>query len=350
MTWFLNIGIIFGQTAFKIFKKLETSEKVDLSEFHIKLDALHFNNLRDGYFNHLYQIKKISNCKLGVVHNGVRYYLYKDMPGVVLSHHTLTLFLNGELTLIKIEMILSVQINVLLEPLLNLRKCQSLNEALMNWSLNHSFDDITPLGYINHSKLLENFPKEVIEFNYNSIPEILKKFLNCDDILLIPQRFLKKVLALQKKKDNENIRIKVSKFMDIITFITKHFTKLVHRYSKFEGVADVSRYNLNFPIELYGNPKKIGCKRKSLFLFKRNNDYIRLKSFAILHNLRWFFNTRYNSKKSLGFDGEYGRTINGYAQTFHKYDDVLLWLITHPNTIEDVEFVILDPIPPNYIF
>ncbi|ADO00494.1 hypothetical protein WIV_gp150 [Wiseana iridescent virus] len=347
MTLFLNIGIIFGQTAFKIFKKLETGKKVDLSEFHIKLDALHFNNLRDGYFNHLYRIKKISNCKLGVVHNGVRYYLYKDMPGVVLSHHTLQLFLNGELTLIKIEMILNVQINVLLEPLLNLRKCQSLNEALMNWSLNNNFNDINfiEIGYINHLKLFEN---NNIEFEDTDVQSILNTFLNCESVHLIPQRFLKKVLALQKKKDNTHF--KVSKFMDIITFTTKHFIKLVRKYSKFENVVEVTRYNLNFPIELYINPKKIECKRKSLFLFKRNNDYIRLKSFAILHNLRWFFNTRYNSKKSLGFDGEYGRTINGYAQTFHKYDDVLLWLVTHPNTIEDVEFVILDPIPPNYIF
>jgi hypothetical protein len=91
-------------------------------------------------------------------------------------------------------------------------------------------------------------------------------------------------------------------------------------------------------------------KRKSLYLIRKNNDYLHLKSFAILFNLRWFFNTRYNSKKALGFDGEYGRTITGYGQTFHKYDDVLLWLTTHPNTIEDVEFVILDPIPSHYIF
>jgi hypothetical protein len=91
--------------------------------------------------------------------------------------------------------------------------------------------------------------------------------------------------------------------------------------------------------------------RKSLYLVRKNVDDLHLKSFAILFNLRWFFNTMYNSKKAFGLDKEYGITEDGYyGQTIYKYDDVLLWLITHPNTIDEVEFVVLDPIPPNYIF
>jgi hypothetical protein len=140
--------------------------------------------------------------------------------------------------------------------------------------------------------------------------------------------------------------------MDIITRINDYFVKMVKNYYKKEHVKDITDYNLDFSIELYGRKEEImdPTSRKSLYLVQKHEDHIHLKSFAILFNLRWFFNTRYNCKKSLGFDFQYGRTINGYAQTFHKYDDVLRWLVTHPNAIEDVEFVVLDPIPPNYIF
>jgi hypothetical protein len=140
--------------------------------------------------------------------------------------------------------------------------------------------------------------------------------------------------------------------MDIITRINDYFVKMVKNYYKKEHVKDITDYNLDFSIELYGRKEEImdPTSRKSLYLVQKHEDHIHLKSFAILFNLRWFFNTRYNCKKSLGFDFQYGRTINGYGQTFHKYDDVLRWLVTHPNAIEDVEFVVLDPIPPNYIF
>lgn len=82
-----------------------------------------------------------------------------------------------------------------------------------------------------------------------------------------------------------------------------------------------------------------------------SKDDLKFKSLGILFNLRWFFNTRNNNKKIFGLDGEYGLTDEGLiGQTFHKYDDVLLWLVSNPNTLEEVEFVVIDHISDFYIF
>lgn len=356
MDLFFTKGTIFGQTAFKIFKELTKQSSINCQEFHIKLGNTEYNNIKNiknnGFINPIkliefdnIKIKKSSNCKLEVSLKSILYFLYKDNLPLNYSFF-LTVHLNQKLTQIIIEDVCMCQINVLLEPLLNLRKCYSINEALMNWSLNNNF--LSFQEYFNHSKLINN---GIVECNQKYFDEILKWFLRCKNILnFVPKKFLNKVKNIQKSK--KAIENKYIQFMDIIILINKYFIKMVRKYYNFENVGKLNLYNLTFPIELYGNKEDIlnPIKRKSLYLVKKKKDYLYLKSFAILFNLRWFFNTRYNSKKSLGLDGEYGKTINGYGQTFHKYDDVIKWLVTHPNTIEDVEFVILDPIPFEYIF
>ena len=230
----------------------------------------------------------------------------------------------------------------LLKPLINLRKCQDLNEALMCWSLNNEFLQST--SSLNYSYLISNsLLEDTINFR-NKIRWFLSNEFIC---LLVPQRFKIKVEKIHKLKTVKTHNI--TNFMDVIFNIHKHFCKLTRNYFKKEHIESISNFDLIFQFDLFGNFKDSKYP-KSLFLNPPNNDYIRLKSFAIIFKLRWFFNTRYNSRKPLGLDGEYGRTITGFAQTFHKYDDVLRWLITHPNTVDEVEFVVLDVVPPNFIF
>jgi hypothetical protein len=349
MTLFLTTGVVFGQTAFNIFNQIEQNFSLNMDEIHLKLDPQDFNNVRAGLFDQTFKIKKISNCKIGITSNKIKFFLYKDMPGVILKYSSFEIMINSIQYTLKVENLLSVHINGLLEPLLNLRRCQSLNEALMNWSLNKKFTSSTMvMSSIKIKKLME---LSMIDCNPIDFKEKLRWFLTHENIInFVPSKFIKKVKVLHQSKKNTSILY--PQFMDIITRINDYFVKMVKNYYKKEHVKDITDYNLDFSIELYGRKEEImdPTSRKSLYLVQKHEDHIHLKSFAILFNLRWFFNTRYNCKKSLGFDFQYGRTINGYAQTFHKYDDVLRWLVTHPNAIEDVEFVVLDPIPPNYIF
>jgi len=335
---------IFGQTAFNIYEKISKGENVfNFTEIHLKSHSEQFvefqkcnqpNNKR----------KRISNCKVELMIDSITYLIFKDASPSLPLNLRVNLMINSNLETVNIENILDVEINTLLEPLFNLRKCKNINEALMNWSLNKKFFNFQT--YIDHRKIIyENYDEN---YDNNYFKNRMRWFLSLTNVqTFVPHKFLKKVRVILLKKENV-----LNDCLDVITNINKHFIKMVRLYHKQEQVVEITPYILNFPIEFYGQKDELynDKKRKSLYLFKKNDDYLRLKSFAILFNLRWFFNTRYNSKKPLGFDGEYGQTINGYGQTFHKYDDVLLWLVTHPNTIEDVEFVILDPIPPNYIF
>lgn len=342
----LKNGIIFGQTAFKILKTISESDQnhnIFLEEIHIKVNSTYFDRVKNGCLDPLFRIKKISNCKVSFGDNP-KYFLYMD-DGTV-EHFSSNLTINTTLTSLLFEDILDVQINSLLQPIIELRRCKSINEALMNWSLNNIF--IENQDYFNHKKLISSnmvcsnaiyFKKKVWWFLKN---ENIQQF--------VPKKFLQKVEHIHKSKKTHSMLL--IEFMDIVVHINQYFLKMVRKYYKTEHVQQITSYDYSFPIELYGNMEEINhpTNRKSLYLVRKNKEHVRLKSFAILFNLRWFFNTRYNYKKSLGFDKEYGKTVNGYAQTFHKYDDVLLWLITHPNTVEEVEFVVLDPIPPNYIF
>lgn len=351
---FLEKGILYGQTAYNIFLQMNENIKIHqnhiyIDEFHIRLDSINYNSIKDGNFNHFYKVKKISNCKLQLTTNinkKIIYYIYKELPGAIKKYFSTEIKLNFNIQKINLENIIIVVCNILLEPLLNLRKCQSISEALMNWSLNNNF--MVYQNYLNYRQLIE---QNIVLVDQKDFKEIVQWFMECSNIInFVPKRFICKVKRIHLSK-NQNLN-SIIEFMDIITNINKYFIKMVRNYYEKEHIYNITSYDLIFSFELYGNKEDIyhPKRRKSLYLVRKNKDYLHLKSFAIIFNLRWFFNTRYNYKKSLGFDKEYGRTVTGYGQTFHKYNDVLLWLVTHPNTIDDVELVVLDPIPPNYIF
>lgn len=344
----ITTGIISGQSAFEIFKQISKNNgdnfhNIILKEIHLKFDSISFNSVGDGLLDHYYKIKKISNCKLEATlklsTDTTKYFLYKEMFDN--EYCSLTLKLNSTLYQIKIENIFNVQINVLLEPLLNLRNCYSIEEALMNWALNNKF--MVQQNYIKHGKILDDLGL----YKPKHFEKYLSYFLGCENIIkFVPNKFKNKVLNIQKTKQNNPVE-----FMTTIDLINKFFINKVKKYHKKEKIYKLGSFNLNFSFELYGSKDEVyhPTNRKSLYLVKKDG-YLHLKSFAILFNLRWFFNTRYNSKKVLGLNKEYGITNHGYGQTLYKYDDVLLWLITHPNAIENVELVVLDPIPFNYIF
>jgi hypothetical protein len=345
----LQNGVLIGQTAFKIYHKLSQSNHniiIDVNDaIHVHIED--FDNIQEIY-GQKFHIKKVSNCKVKLTPKHTEtenvYYVYKLAPT---AKQSLILQLNGNRIKVYIEDILSVQINGLLEPLINLRKCQSRNEALMNWSLNNKFRDVNQ-EYLNHKKLIES---NVILVDPSTLKKTINMFLGQENVInFVPKKFIKKIKCIQKSK--KNFSVLSIEFLDIITLINKFFKNMVENYYKKENVSQINSFNLDFSIELYGNKEEVlhPTNRKSLYLVRKNNDWLHLKSLAILFNLRWFFNTRYNAKKALGFDGEYGKTDSGYGKTLHKYNDVLLWLITHPNTLEDVELVVLDPIPSNYIF
>lgn len=84
MDFFLTKGTIFGQTAFKIFKKLTTFSDptkglIECQEFHIKMDNIDFNIIKEnGYTaeSEKVKIKKKSNCKLELNFNLTTCFLY----------------------------------------------------------------------------------------------------------------------------------------------------------------------------------------------------------------------------------------------------------------------------------
>lgn len=353
-------GTIIGQTAFNIYRNIcnGQDQPLNMDEIHMKLLTIEdYNDIRNGCLNHSSHVslKKISNCKLelrwSISTKEMKYFLYEPSYGQI-DHYTSLPSLRSRLSFsqsLYVENILDVEINVLLEPLLSLRDCKSINEALMNWSLNKIF--FYEEGYIDHESLNK---LNMVEFDLENLKEKIGWFLTNKNIQdFVPKKFINKVKKILKAKGSK--LFKFAEFLEVITTINKYFVIKVKKCHKsyHQSLDDqICTFFDSRPFELYGVKEEflLNHKRKSLFLVRKNMDDLHLKSFAILFNLRWFFNTRYNSKKALGFDGEYGRAALGYGQTFHKYDDVILWLTTHPNTTEEVEFVVLDPIPPNYIF
>lgn len=336
---FLSKGIIFGQTAFKIFYNLSKNNNNNdllLNEIHLKLEPTDFDEVQNKkIFN-----KKLSNCKLEVNHKNVKYLLYKNNLNE--NFFELELSINSTIRKVNIENILNVEIDVLLEPLINLRKCSNINEALMNWSLNSNFKPSQV--YINHENIIPLIPSQTLNIAEKSRWMLTNKYF----LTFSPKRLINKIKKIHNNKNKTDDT--VMEFLNLINNINMYFTEMVKKYNK--NISPLNSYTIDFPIELYGNKDEIlHSKRKSLYMIKRNKDDLHLKSFAILFYLKWFFNTRYNYKKIFGLDGEYGQTLDGlYGQTFHKYDDVLLWLVTHPCAINETEFVVLDQIPPNYIF
>jgi hypothetical protein len=316
MKTLLKHGVVCGKTAFNIYK----GEKHILDSIQLKID---FKKVKHIKFH------RLSNCKIKTTINNIKFILYDNCT---ISSSKIQIFIHERLHTINIENIINVAIDVYLEPLLNLRNCKDINEALMCWSLN---------GYFN-----TNLPSlENHNLDFNVLKDKICWFLNHKTINnLVPKKFINMV-----KKTPYT-------FLSTLFKINKYFMDKVQKYHNKNNIRNLTQFNFMFNIELYGKKEELfndSLHRKSLMMVGNNNkDYLHLKSFAILYNLRWFFNTVYNDKKPLGLDGEYGcSTVNGkYGQTFHKYDDVILWLITHPNTIEEVEFVVVDPIPKNFIF
>lgn len=353
-------GIIFGRSAFNILYNYFNGvidHKMD--EIHLKLDSIQFESIK-VHQNHNFKIKKFSNCKL-LLHPSTsdpKYFLYrKEMLYSTTDFFEMEIMVNSTKQKIKIENVIDTQINVLLGPLLNLRRCESLNEALMCWSLNGHF--LKDQDYITlHKGTCQPFLAKIV--NNDILKEKLRWFLTNDNVLnFVPKQFINKVKKIHntffpKKgpKEPKNFETNLIKFMDVLTNTNKYFIKKVRSYFINEKISLVTSFDLNFEIELYGENNHISCvntnTRTSLFLTPKNKDSVHFKSTAILFNLRWFFNTRNNNQQSFGLDGEYGYCTTGYGQTFHKYDDVILWLVTHPNTVDEVEFVILDPIPLEY--
>lgn len=364
MNLLLNSGIISGSTAFKIYENI--FENIKVSEIHMKIDFKNLNILP----NFLPNFKKISNCRIKTTVENINFYLNSSSTTAFILLDT---FINGLMYTIKVENILDVMIEVLLDPLLRLRNCEDTNEALMCWSLTH-LDEIRPKSlskfYSQHQPLLDfikirKILTKKVQSTDNEVTNVwyLKSkmgwFLNHNTInLLVPSKFIKKVkrnLVIVQKNPDLYVEVTIT-FLTILFDIKKYFVKKVQQYYIKECVYSVGPFDLIFDIELYGRKEEVlnHNQRKSLHLTpptQSKYDYFHLKSFAILYNLRWFFNTTCNNKKSFGLDGEYGLTKDGKnGQTFHKYDDVIFWLVTHPNTIKEVEFVVLDPIPRNYIF
>lgn len=352
-------GTIIGQTAYYIYRFLCGREALlELNEIHMRLSSLdEFHHIRNGSLNHIFSLRKISNCKLQLTFKAnsvIKFFVFQPMYGQIgfeeFTSSEVEVMLNSNLEKVRIENILNAEMSVLLEPLLNLRDCKGIDEAFFNWTLNKKFNEI---GYIDHKQLSQL----KLEYSLDNLKRSVALFLSISNIRrFVPEKFVKKVRKVinflySKKvvKRQEDFKVQsYADFLEVITSINKYFVDKVRRN---QSSYEINLLFIDFPIKLFGKKEDFlhESKRKSLFLVRKNEDDIHFKSLAILDNLRWFFNTRYNATKSLGFDGEYGRAINGYGQTFHKYDDVMLWLKTHPHTIEEVEYVILDPIPPNYI-
>ena len=343
MEHLFQTGVFFGQSAFNIFYNHfngTVNHKID--EAHLKLEGSQFDFMVKQ--TNSYRIKKLSNCKILLTINKLdkstmKYFLYRKSMVDTSKNLQLEIMVNSTKQKINIDNIIDVQINILLEPLLNLRRCESLNEALMCWSLNGYF--------LKDQKYIKYDGSKIPVFDDGILKDALRRFLTNDNILtFVPKQFINKIKKIHNSKQKN-----INEVMDIITNINRYFIKKVQTYFRKEKISTITSYDLNFKIELYCDDlNHQNNNRKSLSFIRKNKDDIHLKSLAILFNLRWFFNTRYNHQESFGLDGEYGKCSTGYGQTFHKYDDVILWLITHPNTLNEVELVVLDPIPPQYIW
>ncbi|AHL67594.1 hypothetical protein DH26_gp101 [Chloriridovirus anopheles1] len=353
----LSRGIITRESALRVFEHIfgnEGSKELDLSELHCMFYPEEFNNFRN-----LPKITKKSNCKLLFIHNHIKYFLYKDMPGTTFNDIVIPgNLIGGNLGggNLRIEYIVDVYVNVLLRPLFELRDCDNLDEALMCWSLNNRFSEADS-NNANVAKTIQSRQHELSTFQKQILfPEktgttIFKKqldrLLNHKYIhLLVPSKFIIKIKTMHKAKHVSEIT--VCKFLDIVTNIHVYFKKKVKRYHE-RNIKGVKREDLDFPIELYGRVAVEGESKLSLH-FAPFEGCVHYKSTAILNNMRWFFNTRYNSKEVFGLDGEFGRGLCGYGQTFHKYVDMILFLVSNPNTYKHCELVVLDPIPSEFIF
>lgn len=392
MEQFLKDGTIFGQTAYDIYIAIQKESGFYASTLHLKLEPVLFELMIHTNLNR--KLKKITNCMLKTsikgktfveddqrssppldvlgrrVSESIKLFLCKNVDINSIEPVLIKIMINTQPLQVKIENIVETTINILLEPILNLRKCKDIEEALTNWALNAVYLE-SPV-YIDFKKLKT---LNVVEIDPKYLNGKISWFLATNNIRdFVPQKFLNKIRKLHKSKKNLWVE-----FMEVVNDINRYFVKKVRAYHKYNHIDSMTYFYLDFPIELYGTDLAFSERRSKLLLYDPSKKvpekpsqfmlglayalsgtipkpppppktYLRLRSTLIFENLRWFFNTRRNDGKAFGFNGIYGLIDGCYGQTFYKYDDVILWLVTHPNTIEEVELVVLDPIPQNYIY
>ena len=201
-------GTIIGQTAFNIYRNIcnGQDQPLNMDEIHMKLLTIEdYNDIRNGCLNHSSSLKKISNCKLelrwSISTKEMKYFLYEPSYGQI-DHYTSLPSLRSRLSFsqsLYVENILDVEINVLLEPLLSLRDCKSINEALMNWSLNKIF--FYEEGYIDHESLNK---LNMVEFDLENLKEKIGWFLTNKNIQdFVPKKFINRVKKILKAKGSK---------------------------------------------------------------------------------------------------------------------------------------------------
>lgn len=382
-------GIITRTSAIQLYKTLfQPDHKLDLSglnELHVVFYAEDFDYFRDLPKSNLCTIRKKSNCKLQLRQQNreliqqqmkgnvdqndelldnnkgevstTTIFLYKDMPGTTFNSVDVADFEGQKISL---EYIVDVYCSVMLKPLIDLRNCNDLDEAMICWSLNKQFFDdqeneqdlIDIMKHQIKTCGLENLQKTIL-LQKEAFKSRIVWFLNHKHFqAFVPMKFQNRVKKLWKSRRLLS-ETSVVEFLDIMHNIHSYFVKKVKTYFN-KNIKGINIYDLEYKIELYGKREPDETGRISLFFEEyrpaNNEQLVHYKSTAILNNLRWFFNTRFNSRETFGLDGEFGRGLSGYGQTFHKYEDMILFLVSHPNTVKHCELVVLDPIPENYIF
>jgi hypothetical protein len=412
-----NDIIVCGISAIQI--SIDKIQEVNssLRDVHLWAPPSIFNQLRDTQGT-----KKWSNCKISIFKNGVNYFIYKDCNNTLIDSHILTdVTINGQIyQSVKTEYLIKRIALLLLDPIVQLQDCQSMEQALVCWVLNDSFavaQFAEESVSIIRAKLIQgSAPRfSTTICNERSAPqsglsEILlpsvAAFENCVKWFLdlqhcsyplrdVPFKWINRIKKIKHTRHFPSVAC-VIEFLDILLMIRKHLYTRTIKYSN-AFMKNVTISGLKFPIKLFvshpdrihvpvgrtsqktfdppqhGSPQRRTKDPRAVALSPHNGreapDHdveklptrrisvsftpfpgcVELRPFAVLDNLRWFFNTRFNSCETFGLDGEYGRSLLGLGQTFHKYEDMLKWLISHPHSINSAELVVLDTIP-NHMF
>lgn len=366
-----SLGVVCNQTAFEIYEKLSKSiTDFWFSTIEIKLQTADYQIVKQRFqtkhlSNHKYQVRvnnPLSLCDeraapfttdslFGVPMSGEVSLIVYEAEACSSNVVAIPVCLNGSFVSVNLENLGTVTFGVLFDPIFNLRNCKSINEAITSWALNYNFLKCKDVIDV------KNLSSEIL--NLVEIESLSNKLLMNPNSRFIPEKFLYKFQQVTKQT-RPNFKDPL-KFMCLVNELYFYLCKLVQKHYTIEQVDRLIPYHLIFPIKLFCQRKELQLVKDedhrahqhwaSLRLVQKFEDDLKFKSLGILFNLRWYFNTRNNNKKIFGLDGEYGFTEEGLiGQTFHKYDDVLLWLVSNPNTLEEVEFVVIDHISDFYIF
>ena len=378
-----SLGVVCNQTAFEIYEKLSKSiTDFWFSTIEIKLQTADYQLVKQRFqakhlSNHKYQVRVNNPLSLpdpkgvgfgqrvrtgsllrcderaapfttGLPMSGDVSLIVYEAEACSSNVVAIPVCLNGSFVSVNLENLGTVTFGMLFDPIFNLRNCKSINEAITSWALNYNF--LKCKGVI----CVKNLSSEIL--NLVEIESLSNKLLTNPNSRFIPEKILYKFQQVTKQTRPDPL-----KFMCLVNELYFYLCKLVQKHYTIEQVDRLIPYHLIFPIKLFCQRKELQLVKDgdhrahqhwaSLRLVQKFEDDLKFKSLGILFNLRWFFNTRNNNKKIFGLDGEYGLTDEGLiGQTFHKYDDVLLWLVSNPNTLEEVEFVVIDHISDFYIF